>query len=217
MNYSVDGFVQSEESAIAHAMLDAFEHRDQGYYNQTAARQQVGFLDNELARLARNIVISNDLISGGGFVDPSQSLAPPGQGQPLYGQGGNPIPPRQPSPYQAQPPSVHHQPQPGYQQPVKDVYQGRPNNTSGGYEISPPSSGVPPPYSNERQEADWRALTEKPAAPRPQQQQQPFQPPYQQQQAPQHPPHPQARVNQAPGAPPSRNYYDDLQGDDDLL
>ncbi|KAG0045960.1 hypothetical protein BGZ83_008834 [Gryganskiella cystojenkinii] len=234
---SVDGFVQSEESAIAHAMLDAYEHRDQAYYNQTAARQQVGFLDNEIARLARNITITDDLIGGGGgYVDPSQQNLTPGgppggfqQQQPYYGQGG-PTPPRQPSPYQPQhqqqPPSVHHQPQPGFQQPAKDVYQGRPS-TSGGYEISPPStsSGVPPPYSNDRQEADWRALTEKPA-PRPQQppypqqhQQQPQayqQAPYQQQQPPQHPPHPQSRVNQPAGASPSRNYYDDV-GDDDLL
>ncbi|KAK3819984.1 MAG: hypothetical protein J3Q66DRAFT_335994 [Benniella sp.] len=83
---SIEGFVRSEESAIAHQMLDAFEHRDQNCYNQAANRQHIGFLDNEVAKLARNIVVSGDLVSGGGYVDPSNPASAPGGGG---GGGGN--------------------------------------------------------------------------------------------------------------------------------
>ncbi|KAG0265827.1 hypothetical protein BG011_003978 [Mortierella polycephala] len=221
----VEGFVRSEESAVAHAMLDAFEHRDQNYYNHAANRQHVGFLDNEVARLARNIVISNDLISGGGYVETphsggnfnqqgqqGQQRQPEPPGGALHGnqssgfqplsekgmhgnpnqfhpqQGQQPPPPRQPNPYQ-----------PGQQnqQTESHGYNAQP---SGGYNISPAVGGAPPPPSyhgqmhrpDERSDADWHALTEKPAAPSgptPHQQHQPHQ--------------------QRPGAPPGPNYYED--------
>ncbi|KAI1315278.1 hypothetical protein EDD11_001010 [Mortierella claussenii] len=80
---SIEGFAQSEESQVAHAMLDAFDQGDQEYYNQTAARQHVGFLDNEVARLARNIIISNELALDGGIVDPAKVSNPPGTHIPL--------------------------------------------------------------------------------------------------------------------------------------
>ncbi|KAK3831496.1 MAG: hypothetical protein J3R72DRAFT_495584 [Linnemannia gamsii] len=239
---SVDGFVKSEESSVAHQMLDAFEHRDQNYYNHAAGRQHVGFLDNEVARLARSIVISDDLVSGGGYVDPNQ---PPQHQQQQYYQQG---PPNQSSNppgqfQQQQQPPFQQQNQGGYDR--KDVYQPRPSQqqftpqhqqqSSGGYDISPPA-GIPPAYSDERNESDWRALTEKPASstnspappthsPRPQQ-------PYQQQppQQPQHlqpsqmhpgqapsPSHQQQHQQQPPGASPSRNYYQDDEDDDGLL
>ncbi|KAG9324128.1 hypothetical protein KVV02_003374 [Mortierella alpina] len=207
----VEGFVRTEESAVAHAMLDAFEHRDQNYYNQTAARQHVGFLDNEIARLARNIVISNDLISGGGYVDPSggenfnnQQGGPPPFGntqqqqqhapynsQPPHGQNANQFYPQQKQQGQQPlpPPPAQRQPSP-YQQP----------GTSGGYSISPAVGGPSPAHhTDERSESDWRSLTQAPAPP-PHQQQHPNQP-YQPQ--------------QPSGGPPSRNYYD--QDDDGLL
>ncbi|KAF9124865.1 hypothetical protein BGW39_007847 [Mortierella sp. 14UC] len=202
---SVDGFVKSEESSVAHQMLDAFEHRDQAYYNHAAGRQHVGFLDNEVARLARSIVISEDLISGGGYVDPNQP--PQLQQQQYYQQGPPDQSSRPPGQFQQQQQPPFQQ-QGGYDR--KDVYQPRPSQqqqfppqhqqqSSGGYDISPPA-GVPPAYSDERSESDWRALTEKPAsstnspappalAPRPQQ----------------------------PGASPSRNYYQDDGDDDGLL
>ncbi|KAF9098732.1 hypothetical protein BGX29_007468 [Mortierella sp. GBA35] len=245
---SVDGFVKSEESAVAHQMLDAFEHRDQGYYNQAAGRQHVGFLDNEIAR---SIVISDDLVSGGGYVDPNQPPQQHQQQQQFYQQGSNSHQPGQyqQQPYQQQP---FQQQQGGYDR--KDVYQPRPvsgqqqftpqhqQQSSGGYDISP-AGGIPPPYSNERSESDWRALTEKPAsstnspappplAPRPQQ-------PYQQQQqhlqpsqmqppgqapSPSHSPshhqqqqQPYHAPSPQPGAPPSRNYHQEDDDDDGLL
>ncbi|KAI8362205.1 soluble NSF attachment protein [Mortierella sp. GBAus27b] len=180
---SIDGFVRSEESAIAHAMLDAFEHRDQNYYNQAANRQHVGFLDNEIARLARNIVVSGDLVSGGGYVDPSNpglaaggnqpggpynnnsgypsQQGPPPSGNQLYPQSQQP--PRQPSPFQQQPPP-------------------------GGFS-APKQQGH---LQEERSESDWRALTGAPPAPH------------------QHQQYPQQGRQQPPGnAPPSQGYYQD--------
>ncbi|KAG0255742.1 hypothetical protein DFQ27_006082 [Actinomortierella ambigua] len=115
---SVDGFVRSEECAIAHAMLDAFEHRDQQYFDQTASRQHIGFLDNEIAKLVRSIKVSTDLIGGGGFEDPNAPR--PGSGGPPGNAGYG-----QPGPYdnkqqqqQGFPPSFQQQPyqQPGFQQ-----------------------------------------------------------------------------------------------------
>ncbi|CAO3565026.1 unnamed protein product [Mortierella alpina] len=207
----VEGFVRTEESAVAHAMLDAFEHRDQNYYNQTAARQHVGFLDNEIARLARNIVISNDLISGGGYVDPSggenfnnqQGGAPPFghtqqqqhhapyNSQPPHGHNANQFHPQQNQQGQQPLPPTPAQRQPSpYQQP----------GTSGGYNISPAVGGPSPAHhADERSESDWRSLTQAPAPP-PHQQQHPNQP-YQSQ--------------QPSGGPAGRNYYD--QDDDGLL
>ncbi|KAG0303729.1 hypothetical protein BGZ98_006351 [Dissophora globulifera] len=315
---SVEGFVHSEESAVAHAMLDAFDHRDQAYYNQAAARQHVGFLDNEIARLARGIVVADDLISGGGYVDAEgssqsqrqhqQPFYPQQQGPPRpLGPGSGPM--RQPSPYQQVPkqpsyPQSHSPlpPQP-YQPPLhekKDVYHGRPISQSSDYRQQPapaslgssrPSSVIaahPPPYSNERSDSDWRALTEKQPLPgsqpppippripavspvppiskqgeqlpppvqqpyqqrlsqpnmpphlRPEQQLPPVQQPHQQRLSqPNMPPHlrpeqqlppaqqpyqqrlsqpnlpPQQRLGQQPGAPPTRNYYDEIDVDDD--
>ncbi|KAF9932150.1 hypothetical protein FBU30_008837 [Linnemannia zychae] len=242
---SVDGFVKSEESSVAHQMLDAFEHRDQNYYNHAAGRQHVGFLDNEIARLARSIVISDDLVSGGGYVDPNQ---PPQQQQQYSQQGPNQQRPPGHFQQQQQPPFQQYQNQ-GYDR--KDTYQGTqqqqqfppPHQQSGGYDISPPAHR-PPAYSDERSESDWRALTEKPAsstnspapppilAPRPNQ-------PYQQQPPQQHLQPAQMHPGQAPspshqqqqqppyhtpsprpgGAPPSNNnnnFYDE-DDDDGLL
>ncbi|KAF8925256.1 hypothetical protein BGZ58_000969, partial [Dissophora ornata] len=209
----VDGFVRCEESAVAHAMLDAFEHRDQNHYNHAAARQQVGFLDNEIARLARNIVISNDLISGGGYIDPSNNGGPGPAGGPyngnnsnnngyaarpdnnannqLYPQQQSMPPPRQPSPNLQQPPS---------RPDTRGYNTQQPPAMSGGYNVSPAVGGGQQPahYQDERSEADWRALTGAPAAPVP--------PPHHQQHQQQHP---QQRQDQQAGAPPSRNYYEE--------
>ncbi|CAG8713509.1 17344_t:CDS:2 [Racocetra fulgida] len=50
-------FVQSEESAIASALLDAFEQGDQDLLTQTVRKQTVIFLDNEIAKLARGLQV----------------------------------------------------------------------------------------------------------------------------------------------------------------
>ncbi|KAF8978752.1 hypothetical protein BGZ46_006193 [Entomortierella lignicola] len=236
---SVEGFIRSEESAIAHAMLDAFEHRDQAYYNKTAGRQHVGFLDNEVARVARNIVISNDLISSGGYINPSQPSILPlhhqqHQQRPYY-QQGPPGPTMQTTSLQANqgPYSSRHSQSGNGQDGIYRAYpvtstpnysQQRPISVipSGGYGDSPPDS-APPPYSDERNEEDWRALTEKsfssPAPPLPYRQQQPPPPPHQQQQ-------PLSQQSQRSlqsehsqrGIPSNRNIYDNtLDDEDDLL
>ncbi|KAF9170792.1 hypothetical protein BGX20_008525 [Mortierella sp. AD010] len=227
---SEEGFLKSEESAIAHAMLDAFEQGDQAYYNQIANRQHVGFLDNEVARLARNIIISNDLI-GGGYADLSHPSIPPPlqqqyQQQPYYHQRPlsptmqtNPFQPNQ-GPYSSQPRQSR------YGQ--NDIYRahpvpGNPNypqqrplsgGSSGRYDDSPPSS-VPPPYSDERNESNWRALTEKPSSPSsagpvPSSQSSPNQ---QQSQAYNNQ-KPWRRRSQQGGVPATRNYYEDFEDDD---
>ncbi|KAG0342546.1 hypothetical protein BG004_005660 [Podila humilis] len=211
----VEGFVRSEESAVAHAMLDAFEHRDQNYYNQTAARQHVGFLDNEIARLARNIVISNDLVSGGGVApggfDGQQQQQFQGQfndHQNFQGNDGRGFPQQQN--FQSQ-----HMEQPPFQQQAptgqSDFYQSGPDLR---FNSNPSSHGLPPPshharpLSNERQEDDWRALTQNPTSTNA--------PPPSNNYHSQAPPQPQQfNQQQRPGgpAPPGRNYNDD-DGDD---
>ena len=151
----IEGFVRSEESAIAHQMLDAFENRDQNVYNQAANRQHIGFLDNEVAKLARNIVVSGDLVSGGGYIDPSNPGSAPGGGGGGGGHGnfGQPPPPPPRGPY------------------------GNNSNNNSGYtpQQRPPASGG---YTgggarqqNHQQQDDrgeaWRALTGASAAPMP--------------------------------------------------
>ncbi|KAG0314302.1 hypothetical protein BGZ99_008223 [Dissophora globulifera] len=214
----VEGFVRAEESAVAHAMLDAFEHRDQNYYNQAAARQHVGFLDNEIARLARNIIISDDLISGGGYVDPNgggglnQNRQAPGP----YIAGGafnnnsssnsnNGYPSQ---PYNAAPNQQQYRNQSAPPPHQSSPYQQQPPPAGGGYNTSP-GGGQPTRRPGERDESDWRALTggpaSTPAPPAPHQQYQPQQQQY-----------PPQRQGQQGGAPPSHNYYQE-DGDDDIL
>ncbi|KAG0344316.1 hypothetical protein BG005_001897 [Podila minutissima] len=182
---SIDGFVQSEESAVAHGMLDAFEHRDQEYFNQTAARQHVGFLDNEIARLARSIVISNDLVGGFAPVEPEES--------PRHQEVNAPQPPVNQT-YQVAPPQ-----QPAVPLGQKDVYRGDPYGSSSAnkhdeHHDQGSIHSMPPPYPHdERQEDDWRALTEKPSSTSPHQQR-PF-----------------------PGAPPGRGYSQEDGDDEGLL
>lgn len=183
--YSIGGFVQSEESAVAHGMLDAFEHRDQEYFNQTAARQHVGFLDNEIARLARSIVISNDLVGGFAPVEPEES--------PRHQEVNAPQPPVNQT-YQVAPPQ-----QPAVPLGQKDVYRGDPYGSSSAnkheeHHDQGSIHSMPPPYPHdERQEDDWRALTEKPSSTSPHQQR-PF-----------------------PGAPPGRGYSQEDGDDEGLL
>ncbi|KAF9973729.1 hypothetical protein BGZ73_002998 [Actinomortierella ambigua] len=162
---SVEGFVRSEECAIAHAMLDAFEHRDQQYFDQTASRQHIGFLDNEIAKLVRSIKVSTDLIGGGGFEDPN---APRPGGQPGNNGFGQPgpydnnqqkgfQPSFQQNPYQQPgfqqgppPPNASHQqqfqqgpPPPAQQFHQHDYKQPRPTNPPRDqYQQGPPQGGV---------------------------------------------------------------------------
>ncbi|KAG0228642.1 hypothetical protein BGW42_002062 [Actinomortierella wolfii] len=158
---AVDGFVRSEECAIAHAMLDAFEHRDQQYFDQTASRQHIGFLDNEIAKLVRSIKVSTDLIGGGGFEEPNAPRpgGPPGNvgyGQPgpydTKQQGFQPS--FQQNTYQQPPPPQHHQqfqqgPPPPQQFHQQDYKQPRPMNPS--RDQFQPQTPNPPPQQHQSQ------------------------------------------------------------------
>ncbi|CAG8810349.1 23366_t:CDS:2, partial [Gigaspora rosea] len=55
--FQLHAFVQSEESAIACALLDAFEQGDQELVSQIVRKQTVTFLDNEIAKLARGLQV----------------------------------------------------------------------------------------------------------------------------------------------------------------
>ncbi|CAG8501330.1 815_t:CDS:2 [Diversispora eburnea] len=55
--FCLQAFVQSEESAIASSLLDAFEQGDQELLEQTVRRQAVTFLDNGIAKLARGLQV----------------------------------------------------------------------------------------------------------------------------------------------------------------
>ncbi|CAJ0769601.1 19407_t:CDS:2, partial [Entrophospora sp. SA101] len=55
--FCLNAFVQSEESAIASFLLDAFEQGDQELLEQAVRRQVVTFLDNEVVRLARSLQV----------------------------------------------------------------------------------------------------------------------------------------------------------------
>ncbi|KAG0197106.1 hypothetical protein BGX28_009379 [Mortierella sp. GBA30] len=211
-------FCSSEESSIAHAMLVAFEYGDQAYYNQTASRQHVGFLDNEIARLARNIMVSDNLNTSGGYDDPSQpptvhNVYQPSQQQ----QHQQPFKGDQKDTYQARPDSGSSNYQLQQQHGQRPDSYGYPpsltaGSVSGGYDVTPPSER-PPPYSDEREESEWRALTEKPSSEvsamvssrQDMQQETRVHEPRQQQQGQQ-----QATV-------PSRPYYQDRDDEDGLL
>ncbi|CAG8605594.1 2204_t:CDS:2 [Ambispora gerdemannii] len=56
-------FVQSEESAIASILLDAFEQGDQELLEETVHRQIVTYLDNEIAKLARTLQVPGDILT----------------------------------------------------------------------------------------------------------------------------------------------------------
>ncbi|RIB12104.1 hypothetical protein C2G38_2249716 [Gigaspora rosea] len=58
--FCLHAFVQSEESAIACALLDAFEQGDQELVSQIVRKQTVTFLDNEIAKLARGLQVPSD-------------------------------------------------------------------------------------------------------------------------------------------------------------
>ncbi|KAG9287433.1 hypothetical protein G9A89_023805 [Geosiphon pyriformis] len=55
-------FVQSEESAVASILLDAFEQGDQELLEETVNRQIITFLDNEVAKLARNLHVPGGIL-----------------------------------------------------------------------------------------------------------------------------------------------------------
>ncbi|RUP02328.1 soluble NSF attachment protein [Jimgerdemannia flammicorona] len=69
------GFPQSEEASICHGLLDAFEQGDQDLLDQTVARQNITFLDNDIARLARQLKVPGESLTGGGGLG-ATSLSP---------------------------------------------------------------------------------------------------------------------------------------------
>ncbi|CAG8636271.1 6708_t:CDS:2 [Paraglomus occultum] len=81
-------FVQSEEAAIAHSLITAFEQGDQDLLEETVKRRTVSYLDNEIAKLARNLVVpggvkkSNPLPTAKPVQPPTQKYDKPGNGYP---------------------------------------------------------------------------------------------------------------------------------------
>ncbi|CAG8761051.1 12163_t:CDS:2, partial [Acaulospora colombiana] len=55
--FCLHAFVQSEESAVASSLLDAFEQGDQELLETTVHRQIITFLDNDIAKLARGLQV----------------------------------------------------------------------------------------------------------------------------------------------------------------
>ncbi|KAJ2956156.1 hypothetical protein NQZ79_g7943 [Umbelopsis isabellina] len=84
------GFPQSEEAEISDDLIKAYEHGDHELLVKTVRRQNITFLDNEIARLSRTLTVPGQSLGGGGYGTPSARGygASPGPG------GG---PPKQPS------------------------------------------------------------------------------------------------------------------------
>ncbi|CAG8712598.1 13375_t:CDS:2, partial [Acaulospora morrowiae] len=55
--FCLHAFVQSEESAVASSLLDAFEQGDQELLEKTVHRQIITFLDNDIVKLARGLQV----------------------------------------------------------------------------------------------------------------------------------------------------------------
>jgi hypothetical protein len=56
-----NAFVQSEESAVSSSLLDAFEQGDQKLLDQIVRRPIVTYLDNDVAKLSREIQVPGGL------------------------------------------------------------------------------------------------------------------------------------------------------------
>ena len=56
IKFSYD-FAQSEEAAIAQSLITAFEQGDQDLLEEAVKRRTVSYLDNEIAKLARSLVV----------------------------------------------------------------------------------------------------------------------------------------------------------------
>jgi hypothetical protein len=67
------GFPQSEEAEISDDLIKAYEHGDQELLAKTVRRQNITFLDNEIARLARTLAVPGDSLGGGNYGTPQGS------------------------------------------------------------------------------------------------------------------------------------------------
>jgi hypothetical protein len=118
--YSDAGFAQSEEADIGQSLLQAYDEVDQVLLEKTVRRQQVTFLDNEVAKLSRTLTVPGESLS----VQPPTSSYRTNQ-QPYKNSG--PPPSSSSSAYGAPPPTKH------------DLYGRPPSNQQ------PASSSPPPP------------------------------------------------------------------------
>jgi hypothetical protein len=66
-------FVQSEESAVSNSLLDAFEQGDQSLLDQVIRRPVVTYLDNEVAKLARELQVPGGLPQNA-YIPPSELI-----------------------------------------------------------------------------------------------------------------------------------------------
>lgn len=61
LNFFRNAFVPSEESAISNSLLDAFEQGDQDLLDQIVRRPIVTYLDNDVAKLSRELQVPGGL------------------------------------------------------------------------------------------------------------------------------------------------------------
>lgn len=59
------GFSHSEEADICQCVLQAYEQGDQELLENTVRRQQISFLDNEIAKLSRTLTVPGETLSSG--------------------------------------------------------------------------------------------------------------------------------------------------------
>lgn len=59
------GFSHSEEADICRSLLQAYEQGDQELLENMVRRQQVSFLDNEIAKLSRTLTVPGETLSSG--------------------------------------------------------------------------------------------------------------------------------------------------------
>ncbi|CAO3626516.1 unnamed protein product [Cunninghamella echinulata] len=155
------GFMQSEEADIGQHLLQAYDEGDQQLLEKTVRRQQVSFLDNEIAKLSRTLTVPGESLL---TQPPSNYREPPNQPyayqqQPpqsdLYNRSAN---------YQPPSSSSYSSPPPGYNGPTGDYLPEKqqyppPTNTYPAYQPTPtqPSQARPPPsYQPDDEDDDLR-------------------------------------------------------------
>lgn len=140
------GFMQSEEADICQHLLQAYDEADQQLLEKTVRRQQVSFLDNEIAKLSRTLTVPGEslLTQPASNYPPRQPYAayPPQPSSDLYNNNR--------SNYQQPSSSSPAPPPPGYDGPSEYPPEKQPYYPPGydGPSDYPPEKQYPPPPTN---------------------------------------------------------------------
>lgn len=82
------GFPQSEEAEISDDLIKAYEHGDGELLAKTVRRQNITFLDNEIARLARTLGVPGENVRSNNYgAPPAAGNAYPQQSYPQQSYG----------------------------------------------------------------------------------------------------------------------------------